>query len=279
MGTEEQAAADAEFASGYEGTRTETPAAPEPVVEEVQAAPEPEAKVEEAPAAADPLKDVLARLDKVQSSHDKLAGNYGRLLQNFEQLQTTLAAAKAATGKVADAPSQTEIARAAEDPAEWSSLKKDYPEWANATEKLLEARVPKFDVEAFEQKIAQEIEGKTAAMQGKIIDAALNTVLPKWREEVKTDAFNTWLASQPDDIQALGASEDVGDAARMLKLYDSFRTAPKAEPTPAPTAAPQPDTSARSKRLAAAVSPKGTGGHAPGKSEADEFLAGYNSAG
>lgn len=288
MDLEEQAAAEAAFAQGYDAEqRTETPAvAATPVAEakpeepKPTSAPQAQAEVPQAEEKPDPLKDVLARLERMQASHDKLAGSYGRLLQSHEQIQQTLATAQTAAKQVGEAPSKQEIARAAEDPAEWASLKGEYPEWATATEKLLEARIPKFDSEAFakefETKVAEQVKGQTAAMRSEIIDTALNTVLPKWREEVNSEAFKGWIGSQPDDIKALAESSDVGDAARMLKLFDQSRKQPA--PTPAPTPEPKkPDTSARAARMAAAVTPKGAGGHAAGASDVDEFLNGYNS--
>jgi hypothetical protein len=280
---EELAAANAELLAGYDNQPTETPAAevtkqePEvtaaPKEEPAQAEPQPEDK-------PDPLKDVLARLEKYEKSHDTLSGKLGRLMQSHEQIQQSLATAQAAAKQVGDAPSKQEITSAAKDPEKWAALKKDYPDWATATEELLDARIPKFDAEAFEQKIAKEIEGKTAEMQGRIIESSLNAVLPKWRDKVNTDDFKGWIATQPEEVKALANSDDVGDAAQMLTLYREHlaKPAPTQAPTPAPTSDPKkPDTTARAARLAAAVTPRGTGGHAPGKSEVDEFVAGYNS--
>ena len=46
---------------------------------------------------------------------------------------------------------------------------------------------------------------------------------PKWIETVKTDEFKTWLQSQPDDIKALGASDNVDDADTMLAAYKKHK--------------------------------------------------------
>lgn len=283
MKTEEQEAANADFAAGYDDKPTETPvstqATQQEEVKQDDTKPEDKAQAEAPKAGEVPepsLKDVLARLEKFEKSHDTVSGKLGRLMQSYEQIQQSLATAQAAAKQVGDAPSKQEIARAAEDPAEWAALKAEYGEWATATEKLLEARIPKFDSEAFakgfEAKVAEQVKGQTAAMRSEIIDAALNTVLPKWRQEVASEAFTAWIGSQPDDIKGLAESSDVGDAARMLKLFDESR---KAKPVPEPEQK-KPEATAREKRMAAAVTPRGTGGHAPGKSEIDDFLAGYN---
>ena len=267
---QELAAANEAFDSGYDDKPTETPAAVVELASELQ---------DDAPAPAavetpDPLKDVLARFDKLQQSHDRLAGNLGRVQQNYEQVQLQLTAAQAAQKTVDDAPGKQAMQRAAEDPVKWAALKKEFPDWAEATEELLASRPTQvFDATAFKAELTREMQGQTQAMQEKIIDASLNAVMPGWRSEVAQPGFNTWIGSQPEAIQALRLSDDVGDAARMLKLYDAF----KSRPAPAKVDAPKPDTSARTKRLAAAVGPKGSGGYATGTTEADEFEKGYSS--
>jgi hypothetical protein len=264
MATEDQAA-EAAFASGYGGEPTGTPApAPEPAKAEPKAEP---AKVEEPKVDADP---VAARFDKMQAMHDKLAGHIGRFERSLREINTTLATAQAAAKTVGDAPTQTAIKTAAEDPAEWATLKQQYPEWAAATEAMVTSRASSFDSEAFEAKVNAAIEGKTAAMQERIVDASLNAVYPGWRKEVVSPAFAAWVGAQPDDIKALTQSDDVGDAAKMLKLYEASKAAPAATP-PQTKSEPSP----REKRLAAAVNPRGAGGHAEGASAIDEFESGY----
>lgn len=267
MGTETQ---DADFESGYGSTPTETPA-PSAKPETTDPTPEP---VEVVLAPVDPVKELMARFDKFEAGHNKLAGHIGGLQRTQQEIQTALAAAQAATKTVADAPTQAQVKDAASSPAEWEKLKEGYPDWALATEKLLDSRMPPtFDAKAFEDKIMQEMQGKTEAMQEKIVNAALNAVFPGWAKEAKTDAFKAWLAAQPDDVKALSASDEIADAATMLKLYEASKTA---KPAPAPT--PKPEISAREKRLAAAVNPRGTGGHASGSTDLDEFEAGYSAS-
>jgi hypothetical protein len=265
MGIETQ---DADFESGYGNTPTETPAsAAKP--ETPNPKPEPAA----VPEPVDPIKDLAARFEKFEAGHNKLAGHIGGLQRTQQEIQTALAAAQAATKTVADAPTQAQVKDAATSPAEWEKLKEGYPDWALATEKLLDSRMPQaFDAQAFEAKIMQEMQGKTEAMQEKIVNAALNAVFPGWAKEAQTDAFKAWLAAQPDSVKALGASDEIADAATMLKLYEASKTA---KPAPAPTP-PKQEISPREKRLAAAVNPRGTGGHASGSTDLDEFESGYN---
>jgi hypothetical protein len=283
MDQDELKAAEEAFAGGYDDKPTERPVVEEPKPDaeaKPQDEPKPEAdapKEEDKPAAKpDPLAEVLARMDKMQQSHDRLAGTLGSVQQ---QMQANLAAAKAATGQVADAPGQADIKRAVADPAEWEALKRDFPEWGLAVEGLLEARLPKFDANAFEQKVTEAIEGKAKAMQTQIIDASLTAVFPGWKQDVASTEFKAWMDAQPEDIQKTRYSDDVGDVARTLNLYAKHKADAAAQKAAADAEQAnkggKKDTSAREKRLAAAVIPKGTGGHAPGRTELDEFEAGY----
>jgi hypothetical protein len=269
-----QDAAD-QFEAGYANQPTETPAVAKEPDPKPEAAKDPEqkpgaeAKPEEEKK-TDPLADALARIDKMQQSHDKLAGHIGRLERSYREIQANLATAQAAAKKMDDAPTQGEISSASQDPEEWAALKKQYPEWAAATERMVDARTKGFDAEAFEQKVNAAIDGKTAEMQARIIDSSLNAVFPGWKKTVATPEFVSWMDAQPEDVKEIRYSDDVGDVAKVLKLYE----ASKAAPAPQPSTKQEP--SPREKRLAAAVAPKGTGGHPPGRSEEDEFEAGYN---
>ncbi len=257
----------AQFESGYDNMPTETPALVVAEPEQNPAAPEPAATP-----APDPLKELMARFDKFEAGHNKLAGHIGGLQRTQQEIQSTLAAAQAATKAVTDAPTQGEVKEAMASPAEWAALKADYPEWATATEKLLDSRMPKFDAKAFEEGIKREMVGQTAAVRQEIINASLDAVFPGWVDEVRSDGFKKWADGQTDAVKSLIASNNVGDAARMLKLYDASKQSP-AQPAPAP----KPETSTREKRIAAAVTPRGAGGHAAGGSDLDDLESGYSS--
>lgn len=252
----------AQFESGYDDKPTETPAAAVAEPEAKPATPEPVAP-------ADPIKELMARFDKFEAGHNKLAGHIGGLQRTQQEIQQTLAAAQSATKAVADAPTQGQVKEAMANPAEWDALKADYPEWATATEKLLDSRMPAFDVKAFEADIKEQMRGETATVRQEIINSSLDAVFPGWMDEVKTPEFKAWFGKQSDAIKALTSSDKVGDAAKMLKLYDASKQAP------AP--APKKEISTREKRIAAAVNPRGAGGHAAGSSEQDEFESGYSS--
>lgn len=261
---------DDDFESGYSSDApTVTPApASKPEVKEA-----PAAAVKPAPAATKAAEPTLAqlwsRLDVFEASQNKLAGHIGGLTRTQKEIQTAMATAKTAAKSGMDAPTQGEIKDAKQSPAEWEALKADFPEWAVAIEKMLDHRAPPaFDQEAFKADLYQKMEGESKATQDRIVNSALNAVSPGWQQEVQSDPFKAWHAAQTDEIKGLAASDDVGDAARMLKLYEASKSAPVAQ---AAKAAP----SAREKRLAAAVTPRGSGGGAASPSEEDDFVAGY----
>lgn len=255
-----------QFESGY----SEEPAAvPEPKKEPENK--QAEKKVDE-PEAVDPIKALMERFDKLEARTRNAEGHIGGLNHQQKLLQESIqAASKAATKQVTDAPTKEQVSEALKNPQEWEDLKLAFPEWATATEKFMEAKLASIKPEA-PALTPEQVEKKIADVIERVTDTSLNAVFPGWRKEVATPEFDAWLNSQPDDVKALAGSDDVGDAARMLKLYDLSKQAKVKQEAP-----PKKEPSAREKQLKAAINPKGTGGHAAGRSEVDEFESGYNS--
>lgn len=257
-----------EFESGYGAAEEPQPEAKEALKEEPQqeATPVPE-KAEEPK--VDPLQEIRDLLEKQNARIRNTEGHIGGLNHNLKQMQETLAASNAAAQRVAEAPTQAQVKEAMSNPKEWDELKADFPEWSAATEKLLDARlstVGKVDMSAI-QKVEEQLRNETASIRKEIIDSTLDVVLPNWTEEINKPEFVTWMQAQPAETQALASSDKVCDAAKMLRLYDQFRSKP---PEPVKS-----NVAARQKRIEAAVTPKGTGGFTPAKTDMDEFEAGY----
>lgn len=257
---------ESEFESGYAGT-DEAAEKPLEVVEPVvEATPEP--KEEPKP---DPMQEILSRFDKLEQRTRNTEGHIGGLNHNLKQVTETLAASKAAAQHVSDAPTQTQVKEAMANPKEWDALKGDFPEWANATEKLMESKLSQVGNQGNVDAVRREVEsirGETAAVRKEIAESALDAAFPGWMDDINTPEFGTWMQTQPEEIKALAASSKVRDASRMLRLFEAHKSK-KATPTPSVVA--------RQKRIEAAVTPRGTGGFTPANSELDEFEAGYNS--
>lgn len=262
MGTDTQAA---EMEAGYTSEPTETPEPITPAVTE-------EAKpIEPQP---DPFKEVLDRLEKFEKGHTTLAGQFGRLQQGHREIQERLAAAQSAT-TTSESPTKAQIEEASQSSQEWKELESEYPEWALAIDKHLDAKLhsvkrveppPDLDpkINSLEEKI-QRVETKLLTKEHS-----------DWREIVgpkESDTpFRQWLSTQPEDYQnhvsASWDSEVIGEA------IDKFKVTQKKPVEQKPT-----EASARARRIEAAVNPRGVGGNtSPGRTTADEMEAGYNSA-
>lgn len=112
--------------------------------------------------------------------------------------------------KVSDAPSQQQVKEAMSNPREWDDLKTDFPEWANATEKLLDARLPKGN-SLDREELEKSFEEKLTVREQQSAMNALDIAFPDWKSDVNTPEFAEWKQGQPEDVQALGASDNPRD--------------------------------------------------------------------
>ena len=254
-----------EFESGYSDDKpAEKPEVVAEVPEGKVAEPEPEVK-------PDPMQDFLSRFEQLEKRTRNTEGHIGGLNHNLKLMQETMAAANAAKKAVSDAPTQSQVNEAITNPKEWDELKGDFPEWARATEMLLDSRMPKggVDEEALTRKLEEKILPVAKAKSDESAMEALYVTFPDWEDEVKTPEFKAWREKQSQEVQALGASSRPRDAAKMLRLFEKSR-----QQTPVPE--PKKDVSTRQKRIEAAVTPKGSGGFTQNRTDIDEFEAGYS---
>ncbi len=189
----------------------------------------------EAATRPDPLEAITAKLNdfenKIAGRLRNVEGHIGNLNGAQKELKTLLDASRAASEKVSHAPTQAQVRHAATSPAEWEDLKNDYPEWAIGVEKFFDARIGAarnidgFDPKVFEAALKTELKGATEAVRKEIIDSSLEAVFPDWKETAKSEAFHRWASGQPPAIKALAQSDKVGDAARMLKLFETHKQA------------------------------------------------------
>lgn len=180
------------------------------------------------PSDTDLLQQILSKMDKLEGRTRNVEGHIGGLKNAQQQLHAAMEAARKQTGSD-ESPTQKQVAQAFSNPQKWEELKKDFPEWAEATEELLGARLASVNSagspDTFEKLINERVQEATQSLRQEIVDSALDAVLPGWKKVVKTPEFHHWMSSQPEDVQALAQSDAVGDAARMLRLFDSARSA------------------------------------------------------
>lgn len=203
--------------------------------------------------------DLVAELTKqVEALTHRANSADGRVEAMRREQADAIEAAKKAATQVKEAPTASEVKAAIENPAQWDALKEDFPEWATATEALLDSRlshVGGLDPVAIQAIVTEQVKGQTDAVRGEIIDSALDAVFPGWKEEVNTEAFGTWLNAQSDEVKALGASSKVGDAAKMLRQYEASK---------APSVTASITQQRQTKLDAAASAPTKTAGKSPG---------------
>lgn len=268
-------AEDAAFASGFPEKGAEKtpdpPAKPEPAAPE--SAP---AKVEEKPEYVqigkkewDEVRAAAAKTASYDAQLSKLFGTTGNLQSNLQKLTATKPA--------------TEVPRKVELPKDaFAAMERDFPELAQQTRAALEAALA--GIPAGSDIDAAKVEGMLATFAAKREIEALEDDYPEWRKIVgavditreQPDAnnpFRLWLATKDATYQArINGSESAAVIARAIRTFQTETKAPPALP------AKTPRSDARAERLKEAVQPRGdNAGAAPGKSDDDEFLAGFNS--
>jgi hypothetical protein len=271
----------ADMDAGYSDTPTETPAVatPEPTQPPVETV-EP-----------DPMKQLAERLDKFEATTNKLAGHIGGLTRAQQEIQQTLAASKVAASAAESAPTQAQVAEAIGSSKEWDALKEEYPEWASATEKLLDAKLathkapPTDDVA---KTVEDKLHAQMAQQASKDRSDEISEIHPNWKADLFTvDAqgqsaptadYAAWAKTMtPEEVAKFENSNSVLYVDRKLTQFYAWKSARAAHAAEAAQPTVKPIVSTRQKRLEAAVNPRGTGGHAAGgSSEIDEIEAGYS---
>ena len=249
---------------------------PEPVdtaEPEIQAARAPAVEDTAKAATSDPVKPTieeqlvaaLARVEKLEGRTRNVEGHIGGLNHQQKAMQETMTAAQQAAVVVKDAPTSAQVKAAVANPEQWERLKDDFPEWSDATEKFMDAKLAGIKTGADEATVSKLVkdgisaarEEITAEVEKKIVKASLEAVFPGW-EKNRPDILE-WVKTQSTEVKAWAASTEVGDAASLLSLYTTER---RASPTQAIL------TSRKAKLEAAVAAPRG-GRVAPTKSVED----------
>lgn len=233
---------------------------------------EPTAKTEEAPdpyAGLSPeLKQRLQRLEALESQVPQLAQRVDAAVGRVAAWQREKDVAKQAATAVKNAPTQAQINAAAASTDKWDTLKTDFPEWADATEQYVAAKLAGMTPQQVQQvdpdKIAEVIEQRVgqvrAEMARAVEEAKVEGRHPNWREDINSDGFVKWFGVQTPEVKALAASDKGRDAIRMLDLYQEALAKPADKVQ-----------QERANKLAAAVSAKPGAGAGAVKKTVDDM--------
>ena len=174
---------------------------------------------ESAPTGEQPLLDKIAGLEamlgQVTQRLRNAEGHIGGLNSQLKQ-QQQLAAQVASRG--GDAPSAGEIRAAQGSAKAMESLKRDYPEFADAMEAALNEQMQA--IKAAMPQVQQQMPGVTPEEISRLrSEMAVEIRHPGWQDRVKTPEFIGWMQRQPREVQMLAASESPQDAVRLLDLH------------------------------------------------------------
>ena len=190
------------------------------------------------------LFDKIAGLESMLTQvTQRLRNAEGHIGGLGSQLKQQLQAAQQVTSKGGDAPTAGEIRQAQQSPKAMESLKRDYPEFAEAMEAALTEQMQAMKA-AMPQPQAQGVTpDEFARMRSEM---AVEIRHPGWQDRVRTPEFMGWMQRQPREVQMLAASDSPQDAVRLLDLHnDAMKSA----------------TSTRTQRLnSAAAIPSGRSG-------------------
>lgn len=198
------AADDESAASEPEGTPDEPqqPPVEEPNQEAAQAAPEQEAQPSSS-GGDDELQQLKRELHRVKS-------DLGRIRSEKQKLEALVARSPAG-------PTSEEVRSAMREPEQWEKLKQDYPDIAEGVEALIKARVESMIPSDLVTRRELEQDKARTSYEAELMSIA--DVNPNWEEEVRTEEFSTWLASQPIEVQALADSPAPALAKRLIELW------------------------------------------------------------
>mgnify|MGYP001465421603 CR=1 FL=1 len=241
--------------SGHAQPATNEPA--DPPADQTPASAAADPAPAEPPADATPGSDAAAP-DGSQALMDKIAGLESMLgqvtqrLRNAEghigglgsQLKQQQQLAAQVTARGGDAPSAGEIRAAQSSAKAMESLKRDYPEFAEAMEAALTEQMQALRASMPQQ--AQQAVVTPDDMQLMRSQMEVEIRHPGWQDRVQTPDFQGWLQRQQPEVQMLAASASPRDAIRLLDLHsEALKTV----------------TSQRTQRLSAAAAiPSGRSG-------------------
>lgn len=175
---------------------------------------------EVAPTSEDVLMDKIAGLETMLTQvTNRLRNAEGHIGGLGSQMKQQLQMAQQVSSKGGEAPSAVEIREAQSNPRAMESLKRDYPEFAEAMEAALNEQLQA--IKASMPQAQQQQPGVTAEEMARMrSEMAVEIRHPGWQDRVRTSEFMGWMQRQPREVQMLAASDSPQDAVRLLDLHN-----------------------------------------------------------
>lgn len=287
----EQAAKEEQegMALGYAGEESPAPE-PEPAPDpEPQEEPQPEPEPKPAPKPAengdkDLEQRIVNLLDGRLRNH---TGHVNKILdQRLEGFQAAAQAAKTATEQAGgETPTNAEIQAALKNSKAMQQLKEEFPEYAAAMEEANNILATHLESTLSEKLKGSSKEIDTSAFASTADVAEVKELMlvqrfPNIDKDVNSPEFSAWIETQPEEVQALGESNRLADAIRMMDAFhEHLKKQPAEELDPAPDAEKPPARPDPKKRLQAAVAPTSGNGGRPQQrvmSEDESLRFGYD---
>ncbi len=237
---------------------------PQPIVQDPAT---PAVEVDPFASLPEAVRAKLARIDAIEESNAQLMHSLKSTEGRVAAMQRASDAAQKAQQSVApgQAPTDGQIASAVQNPEEWDSLQRDYPEFATAMDKKLKAelaglRAPQgLTPEQVSEYVRQQTQANQVEVRRMLQEARIEGKYEDWQEVVKTTDFDAWFKVQQPEVRQLANSDSAKDAIRMLDLFH------EAKAKPADVIKQE-----RGARLAAAAAPA-KGGNAPPPKSLDDM--------
>lgn len=166
------------------------------------------------------LMDRIAGLESMlQQTAQRLRNAEGHIGGLNSQLKQQVEAAKQVVAAGGEAPSASQIREAQRSSKAMETLRRDYPEFADAMDAALNERIQ----EALKQVPQPQVQPAAGVAPEDLVrlerEFAVEVRHPGWKETVRQPAFRGWMQRQPREVQMLATSDSPQDAVRLLDLY------------------------------------------------------------
>jgi len=188
---------------------------------------EPAPKEKASATVADQSNDELAKLHKLVNELQQRDLARDQELKRTAGRVSALQSALAKAEKAKEEPPKSPTQRLPKRPDKWQRVAEDFPDIASGAEELIDAVLGSTNPEPEELKSAvstlleshQNLAGELQSTRDLLVEFKHSD----WKTIVKSADFVSWRQSQPQAVNALGASDDPRDAIRMLDLYQSWK--------------------------------------------------------